>query len=62
MENLLEKLCQQAKVEAREALRQLVSTLNGMAGIHILDDKVNVCVCVFWPSPCDRHVTSPKLL
>ena len=42
MENLLEKLSKQAMVEAREALRQLVSTLNGLAGVHILADKVGL--------------------
>ena len=41
MDVLLSKLTQQAKVEAREALRQLVSTLNGLAGLHTLDNEVS---------------------
>lgn len=44
MKNLLKKLSQQAMVEAREALRQLVSDLNGLAGIHILANKVGVVI------------------
>ena len=32
----------QAKTDARDVLRQLVSALNGLAGIHILEDKVGV--------------------
>lgn len=42
MDYLLSKLSQQAKVEARESLRQLVSTLNGLAGLHSL----NAVVCL----------------
>lgn len=57
MENLLEKLSKQAMVEAREALRQLVSTLNGLAGIHILDKKV-CCVVRVWSLLCDCHMIS----
>ena len=41
MENLLSKLIQQAKVEARDALRLVVLTLNGLAGIHILGCRVS---------------------
>ena len=40
MPELLEKLIMQAKVEAREALRQLVAALNGVAGICILKGQV----------------------
>ena len=46
MEDLLCKLVQQAKVEAREALRQLVSNLNGLAGLHMLAHEVG------WGSGC----------
>lgn len=41
MEDLLCKLVQQAKVETREALRQLVSNLNGLAGLHMLAHEVD---------------------
>lgn len=44
MENLLSKLIQQAKVEARDALRLVVLTLNGLAGIHILGHWVSGAV------------------
>ena len=40
MPELLEKLIMQAKVEAREALRQLVAALNGVAGLCILKGEV----------------------
>lgn len=43
MESLLGKLTKQAKMEAREALRVLVSTLNGLAGIHTLAHQVTAC-------------------
>lgn len=42
MEDLLAKLMKQAKVEARESLRQLISTLNGLAGIYALQNDVGV--------------------
>ena len=47
MPELLDKLIMQAKVEAREALRQLVAALNGLAGISIIREEVgktNLCV------------------
>lgn len=40
MEELLKKMIVQAKQEGRESLRQLVAAINGMAGIHILNEKV----------------------
>ena len=40
MEELLKKMIVQAKQEGRESLRQLVSAINGMAGLHILNEKV----------------------
>ncbi|XP_019848691.1 PREDICTED: E3 ubiquitin-protein ligase SHPRH-like isoform X2 [Amphimedon queenslandica] len=39
MEELLKKMIVQAKQEGRESLRQLVAAINGMAGIHILNEK-----------------------
>ena len=46
----------QAKVEAREALRKLILSLNGLAGLYILKEKVKTqhimylvhmyCVCI----------------
>ena len=40
MDDLLKKMIVQAKQEGRESLRQLVSAINGIAGIHILQGKV----------------------
>jgi hypothetical protein len=40
MENLLDKLTKQAKCEARDALRLVVMTLNGLAGVHALSLQV----------------------
>ena len=40
MPDLLEKLIQQAKVEGREALRQMVAALNGLAALHIIHEEV----------------------
>lgn len=52
MKNLLGKLIMQAKTDARDVLRHLVSTLNGLAGVHILGDEVGVA-----RSSRDGHVT-----
>ncbi len=40
MSDLLNKLVTQAKQEGREELRQLVSALNGQAGINIIKKNV----------------------
>lgn len=40
MDDLLNKMIMQAKQEGRESLRQLVSAINGIAGIHILQKQV----------------------
>ena len=40
MPQLLKKLILQAKQEGREALRQLVSALNGLAAMHIIKNEV----------------------
>ena len=40
MDDLLKRMIVQAKQEGRESLRQLVSAINGIAGIHILQGKV----------------------
>ena len=49
MEELLKKLVTQAKQEGRESLRQLVSALNGLAGILCLLDKVEMVHVVTTP-------------
>ncbi len=40
MTQLLEKLTKHAKVEATEALRQLVAALNGKAAIYMIKEEV----------------------
>lgn len=40
MEELLKKLGVQAKQEGRECLRMLVMSINGLAGVHILNKEV----------------------
>lgn len=52
MKNLLGKLIMQAKTDARDVLRQLISTLNGLAGVHILGSEVGVATLSH-----DSHVT-----
>ena len=44
MDDLLKKMIVQAKQEGRESLRQLVSAINGIAGIHILQGKVRLYI------------------
>lgn len=48
MTQLLEKLTKHAKVEATEALRQLVAALNGQAAIYIIKEEV-LRPAVSWP-------------
>lgn len=50
MEDLLSKLTKQSRVEARETLREIVASLNGLAGLHSLKNEVGGV----WPA-C--HVT-----
>ena len=40
MTDLLSKLTKQSQVEAREDLRQMVASLNGLAGLHLLRNMV----------------------
>lgn len=54
MPELLEKLTTQAKQEAREALRQLVAALNGLAAVYIINEEVDV-VCM-WVHFCLRYI------
>ena len=44
MTQLLDKLIVQAKSEAREALRKLILSLNGLAGLYILEKEVQ---CIY---------------
>ena len=41
MPQLLDKLTKQAKLEAREALRKLILSQNGLAGLYILKEEVS---------------------
>ena len=50
MEELLKKLVTQAKQEGRESLRQLVSALNGLAGILCLLNEVEMVGVVTLPT------------
>lgn len=40
MEELLECLTKKAKLECEEAHRQLVAAINGIAGLHIIQEQV----------------------
>lgn len=40
MAQLLDKLIVQAKAEAREGLRKLILSYNGLAGLYILQEEV----------------------
>lgn len=58
MPELLEKLTTQAKQEAREALRQLVAALNGLAAVYIINEEVDV-VCM-WVHFCLCCIAFPS--
>ena len=47
MPEVLSKLIAQAKLEAREALRQLVAAINGLAAISILKKQVRSSIPVY---------------
>ena len=47
MEELLESLTKKAKTECEEAHRQIVASLNGQAGLHIIKGEVEDFLFIF---------------
>ena len=43
MEDLLVSMSKKARLECEEAHRQLVAAMNGLAGLHIINEKVGHC-------------------